>query len=150
MNSIDNLSFKLPFKILCVIVVLFMVGFWFYKFGIEDRDIGVVDYVKFGQQSDVPYPVVSLCFDDPILRQKLMRYNDNVNASSYLHYLKGHIFEERLDEIEYSNVSIDLNEYFFTGQALWSNETLIPQSLFQVNHTENFNGFHGGGFFQMF
>ena len=41
-----------------------MVGYWIYKFAEEDRDIGVVDYKSFDEPSDIPFPVVSFCFEE--------------------------------------------------------------------------------------
>ena len=37
---------KLFFKFGCIAIVTFMIGYWLYKFDIEDRDIGVVDFVS--------------------------------------------------------------------------------------------------------
>ena len=35
--------FNLSFEVICVLGVAVMVGYWFYKYEIDDRDIGVVD-----------------------------------------------------------------------------------------------------------
>ena len=47
-----------------------MVAYWFYKYAVQDRDIGVVDYMSFQEASDIEYPVVSLCFYFPFIKQK--------------------------------------------------------------------------------
>ena len=54
------------FQMLCCIVVLIMVGYWLYKFKIEDRDIGVVDY-ELLEKAEVDFPAVSICFRNPFL-----------------------------------------------------------------------------------
>ena len=36
-----------------------MVGFWFYKYEVEDRDVGVVDYESL-EKADVELPALSL------------------------------------------------------------------------------------------
>ena len=37
---------KLFFKFGCIAIVSFIIGYWLYKFDIEDRDTGVVDFVS--------------------------------------------------------------------------------------------------------
>ena len=50
---------------------MFMAGFWIYKFAEEDRDIGVVDYKSFDEPSNIPFPVVSFCFDDMFIPKNI-------------------------------------------------------------------------------
>ena len=38
-----------------------MVSYWFYKFTIEDRDIGVVDYIPFDEAKDLQRPNLAIC-----------------------------------------------------------------------------------------
>ena len=51
---------KLCFTFGCAIVVAFMVGYWFYKYEIEDRDIGVVDFAPIEEAADINFPIASL------------------------------------------------------------------------------------------
>ena len=68
--------FRYLFKALCIVCVICMVGYWFYKFNVEDRDIGTVDYTSFKDSSRISYPVASLCFEslDPFSREKILNY----------------------------------------------------------------------------
>ena len=63
--------FRYLYNALCVVCVICMVGYWFYKFDVEDRDIGIVDYIAFEDDSTIPYPVASLCFDTPFSEENL-------------------------------------------------------------------------------
>ena len=36
-----------------------MVGYWFYKYEVEDRDIGVVDYVSLEDTEEIMFPAIS-------------------------------------------------------------------------------------------
>ena len=36
---------KSSFTKICSIAVAFMIGYWVYKYKVEDRDIGIVDYL---------------------------------------------------------------------------------------------------------
>ena len=45
---------KLSFSSICVVAALCMIGYWFYKFEIEDKEVGVVDYVTLEKANDAP------------------------------------------------------------------------------------------------
>ena len=57
--------FKLICSSICIFGAVLMVSYWFYKFGIEDRDIGVVDYISFEEANDIPRPNLAICHRDP-------------------------------------------------------------------------------------
>ena len=87
-----------------------MVGFWFYKYEVEDRDIGVVDY-ELLERSNVKRPSVSMCFRDPFLINKLKQIGyPHPNKTTYLQYLKGRIYDYKFEHHEwgYENVTMDL------------------------------------------
>ena len=48
-----------------------MIAYWFYKFDVEDRDIGTVEYASFDEGPCIKYPVVSLCFYAPFSKTKI-------------------------------------------------------------------------------
>ena len=56
-QSASRKKFTFCFRIVCIIVVLFMIGYWFYKYEIEDRDIGVVDYVSLEDAKYFDFPL---------------------------------------------------------------------------------------------
>ena len=66
MNIAKPLIFRYLFKAFLTVCVMCMVGYWFYKFEVEDRDIGVVDYVWLRDATEVKYPAASICFRDPV------------------------------------------------------------------------------------
>ena len=120
-----------------------MIGYWFYKFEVEDRDIGVVDYVAIEEAVDIKPPVASLCFIDPFIRSKLAKTFPGIDSSSYLDFLKGEHFDENLNDVDYSNVSLNLDEFLFfccpecdtksPTRAMFVNHALIahPKVIFQ-------------------
>ena len=65
-----------------------MVIFWVCKYRV-DRDIGVVDYVLLEEAWDIKFPVVSLCFHNPFIDEKLIEFDPEATRSSYIEYLKG-------------------------------------------------------------
>ena len=50
-----------------------MVGYWFFKYDVEDRDIGVVDYAPLNLAEDIKSPAVSICLHDPFQVKKTKR-----------------------------------------------------------------------------
>ena len=93
MVSLNRRAFKLSFTIVCAIVVMFMVGYWVYKYEYEDRDIGVVDYAILEEEKTIEFPAVSLCFRDPFIQKNLMAVN--VTRSKYRAFLSGDHFNEK-------------------------------------------------------
>ena len=123
-----------------------MIGYWFYKFEVEDRDIGVVDYVSIEEAVDIKPPVASLCFIDPFIISNLEKLFPGIDSSSYLDLLKGETFDENVNIVEYSNVSLNLDEFLLYGYSQMRNETVPTQD--DIFNKESFNGFNKWGFFE--
>ena len=119
-----------------------MVGFWFYKFKIEDRDIGVVDYVSFDEAKDVEHPNLAICFSHFILAKKLVETYPNITPSNYFQYVKGDIFEEQFLKVDYEKVTLDLKTYFIKGEIMDSDGNYIRINSSDLNHKNIFNGFY--------
>ena len=84
MDIACRVIFRFLFRVACIVSALCMVGYWFYKFEIEDRDVGIVDYKPFENASKVRYPVPSLCSYKPFSRKKVLKIDPNVNIQKYL------------------------------------------------------------------
>ena len=125
-----------------------MVGYWIYKYKVEDRSIGVVDYVLLREAEDIKLPVVSLCFENPFLKKKFQELE--VNTTSYLEYLSGEIGGDEYKNIEYQNVTIDLGDYFESASESWYNETDYHNTSLLFDHIVTFNGFWWDFFLKCF
>ena len=98
-------SIKSCFTFICTIVVAFMVGYWFYKYEVEDRDIGVVDYASLEEEKDINFPSVSLCFEDPFLDKNLRRVNSNITRKAFRQYLEGELMNEEVTDGLYEQIT---------------------------------------------
>ena len=147
MNSILMNTFRACFCAICIVTVTFMVGYWFYKFQIEDRDIGVVDYQSFEQAKEVDFPIPYLCFLDPFVKNKNDDIDTNINATTYIEYLKGEIFDISFQNISYPNVTLNLSNYFLSASQKSLNESEFKTSNLSFNHKEIFSGFFYNGYF---
>ena len=142
MKFIDRNTCRSFFKVVCVVLVFFMVSYWLYKFEIEDRDIGVVDYASIQESNDVEFPLLSICLVNPFLIAKLKEVDPQLNGTTYLKYLKGDFFEERFQYIDYENMTLNLNDYFSHGFVKLTNETYLRNETVKFKHTSIFSGFY--------
>ena len=133
---------KFGFKFGCVKVVTFMIGYWWYKYEIEDRDIGVVDLVPNEELCTIIFPIASVCFNDLIITEKLMKIDPNFSVNSYLKYLQGIFYNQKYERIDYRGISLDLGNYFMYAQHLHRDQSSYQNSTAAVEHKEVFSGFY--------
>ena len=138
------------FNICCIVALIFMIGYWFYKYEIQDRDIGVVDYRTFKQEENIKYPIVSICFRNPIVEYKLKDINDQINVSTYVKYLKGEIVGDKLRYIDYQNVSLQFQDYFLSAFEKWFNQSKYHKSSSSFEYINTFNGIYNYKFIKCF
>jgi hypothetical protein len=130
--------------------VAVMVGFWFYKYEVEDRDVGVVDY-ELLEKVDVELPTFSLCFQKPVLMDALHGIDPEVNTTTYLKYLEGKVDGDQLKHIDYFDVTLDLNKYLVAAEIFLSNESNYrKQNITTIHHKTIFNGLYYGTFTKCF
>ena len=141
---------KLIFTLTCYTTVSFMVVYWLYKYQVDDRDIGEADYVSFKESYDLEYPVASLCFKNPFVEHKLMKLTPEINDTTYLQYLNGDIEGNISENIEYQNISLDLNDYFISGRENWFNGSTFRNISLSIDHVNTFNGFYHAAFMKCF
>ena len=82
-----------------------MVTFWCYQFT-QVEDLCTVSYKIFDNSKDTIFPIVSLCFEKPVVAKKLKQINQSFNTSAYLNFLKGSIYEDKMNDINYDNVTL--------------------------------------------
>ena len=140
------------FKCLCLVTTIFMVGYWFYKFGIKDEDLCLVDYVALEKTKNNELPVVSICIKNPVLDEKLKQIHENINSSMYIAYLLGEIYDERFADIDYNNVTFNLSDYvrhsytrLRSGRTIYTNTTSNIHKFYI-----SYNGFYLKSFIKCF
>ena len=114
--------FRCAFVVLCVFATISMISYWAYKFSL-DHDISVITYQKFFEREEDIYPTVSICLQNPFLKQRLAEYG--VDHSLYLKYLKGEYFSEDMLNIDYRNVTIDISRYIKGYKMYLRNGSII-------------------------
>ena len=146
---------KSSFTKICSIAVAFMIGYWIYKYKVEDRDVGIVDYLALKTANHIEMPVASFCFKDPFINENLKNFNKDIwstdiNRDSYLEYLMGNIFDAKFEVVDYKNVTIELGDYFLYVKEQWHNSSSLRNSSLKVDHKEVFSGLYLGSFLKCF
>ena len=118
-----------------------MLGYWFYKYEIEDKDVAVVDYESMENARDIYFPVVTLCIINPFLERKFSEIDEGINGTTYLKYLRGELWDEQLHTIAYQNVTIDMNDYIVGGYVGWKNGSSQIDDTISFESKEVFSGF---------
>ena len=111
-------TLKGVFYLSCFIATVAMIGFWSYKFSM-DEDLCLVDYKSSANEQGSRYPVVSICFQDPVLEEKLGELG--VNKSSYLKFLRGEIYDKTMENIIYDDVTLNLSRHSGVYELAWKN-----------------------------
>ena len=133
--------FKVTVSITCFLLTLMMVSYWIYKFGIEDRDIGVVDYIPITESEDIERPNLAICLSYPFLEKRFVE-NYNFSSSGYIEYLKGDSFDKKFLKVDYENVTLDMKDYFLGGNLTFFNGTQLRLNETDLKHEVIFNGLY--------
>ena len=143
-NSLVNL-----FRLVCLLTTISLCIYWFYTFSLNEGK-SEVQYIRFSPESSVTnVPTMSLCFGNPFLKDQLSRYG--TNEDSYLSFLEGKSFDEKMMNINYHLVTMNITDYIKEYQIFFKNgsnvkidTTLIPLTN-EVYVSNSFNGFILGG-----
>ena len=158
MKLLSRKAIEILFTTTCISVTIFMVGYWIYKYHVEDRDIAIVEHLSLSSikaKDMIPLPTV--CFKDPFIDHKLKEAHlflntthNLVDGKNYLEYLKGNYYDPVYENIEYNNVTLDLNKYFLYATQKLINETSSTNISTPIDHINSFNGFYSGQFIKCY
>ena len=164
MEKSENMKFlsryvcKLAFSIVCFSVLVVMVGYWAYKYHIEDRDIAVVEYVSLSTiQTHDMIPSPTICFKNPFIDENLKEAKvilnitqSGIDRKDYLDYLEGDRYDPIYNKIPFENVTLDLNKYFLYAKKKFINESKSRSISSPINHINSFTGFYVGQFIKCY
>ena len=141
-------SLQLGYKAACLLVTAVMIVYWINKY-LKDEDISVVEYKLVKDMESAFQPELTICFDTPIIEEKLNKIDAEVSSEMYLKYLKGELDPNaKYKNIKYGNVTIQLFEYVesinirgsFTDGHKYKNCTNIHKCPF-ITFKNNLNAF---------
>ena len=95
------------FYFLCVLFA-FLMTLWASLEYIKNEDVIEISYRKFNPNiEDGQYPAMSLCFAEPYDQSKFSYKYGAQNITNYDDFVSGKLWDERLMNIHYNNVTID-------------------------------------------
>ena len=115
LKTIASKGLQLGFRFICSLLAILLVVDVFYKFS-KNEDISLLKYTSYLKTENDYYPVISFCFKNPFLKKKLEKYG--ADEAAYLNFLEGKNISDELLEIEYDQVTIDVNEYLIEYYSL--------------------------------
>ena len=98
------------FKLICICVTLGLIIWCSYEFH-KNEDICEVIFKKFLDDDDSDYPVLTFIVPNRFNETLLKRYGKGITPEAYRHFLVGHFWSEKLPELNYSEVSMKLEDY---------------------------------------
>ena len=98
-----------------------------------DYDTCLVDFKFYNENPSYVYPSISIMIINPFLDERLREYGEGINATTYSKFLSGQYWDERMLDIDYDNVTIDLNDYFIGYEMLSDNFSVITIDNFTDN-----------------
>ena len=107
-----KLILRMVWALTCIIATLYTTIDQFRNyFNIEDQTI--VAYRRFNEMETDVYPSLTLCWTMTIIEEKLRRYGSTFNATDYARFLAGDVWDENMLNVDYDDVTPDLEDYVF-------------------------------------
>ena len=115
----DSKIITLSFKLVCVLIAVFLSICCFYEYFL-DNDVTLVDIKRFHENDEAVYPSVMLCFYNPFLKDSLQKYSPTINTTLYKRFLVGDYWAEEMNNVDYDKVTIDINKYFLGYDIMYT------------------------------
>lgn len=112
------------FNLACFSTAFGMTSFWLYKY-LKDEDLVQVDVKPFEMLLKSQYPMLSFCFWNPFIEQRLKFYNTSLTNQRYLDILKGEEFYNGIEKIDFDDVTLDLENFYFGDVIKFRNGTWV-------------------------
>ena len=113
------------FYLICLSAAIALSIYWVYVFTLNE-DLITIDYIKYYQREKDAFPSLSLCLETQISKEKLLKVSPGTNASSYVEFLKGNIFDPNMLLIDYFAVIENLSDYIEEDWINYRNGSFIP------------------------
>ena len=82
----------------------------------------------------------------PLLEKRLKENLPSTSSTKYLNHLKGVIFDDSLQKIDFDNAMLDLGDYFLFANEKYKNDTdIFVNDSLPVKHETIFSGFNANG-----
>ena len=104
----------------------------------ENNDVCLVDFKKYNEEPEYISPSFSIGFANPFNQSMLEMYGKGINTSSYIQFLQGQYWDKRMLNINYDEVTIDINKYFLGYEVVLSNLTKYFLKFHEIHKSNGF------------
>ena len=86
---------------------------------LENGNLTLMQTTKFHSSKEAIYPSFSICILPPFLENKFDIYDTpDINMTSYIQFLQGKLWDERMLEVDYDNVTISLSDNLLDSEFM--------------------------------
>lgn len=110
MQPLTFKHFNQIFDVVCILTTIGLVSWCLYAYNLNE-DTSMVDFKMYHTSEVDLYPSLTLCLSDPFDNDKLKEIGEGINSSSYADFLNGRHWDERMIDIDYDNVSLDIENF---------------------------------------
>ena len=97
---------------LCVLTTIVLSCLCFHKFFL-DEDLAQVNFQTFNDNKHAIYPTITLCFMGPYIfvERKFKGLGEGINGRNYSNFLQGLTWDDEMREIDFDNVTLNIEDY---------------------------------------
>ena len=128
-------SIQYFFQLVCIVAAVSTTCWCVYIYS-QDHDVCLVDFKQYNEEKEYIYPSFSLIFVNPFIEEKLKEYGEGINTTTYSRFLEGDYWDERMLNISYDDVTIDMDKYFLGYDIRLANLTLLSYRDFKNGNTD--------------
>ena len=110
------------FQLACVAGTIGTTSWCLYLFW-QNNDVCLVDFKQYNEEIEYISPSFSLAFLNPFVEEKFKKYGEGIDSTSYIQFLEGRYWDDRMLNISYDDVTIDIHEYFLGYEIRFANMT---------------------------
>ena len=135
------MAFQMNFKYLkfiygciCAIAAIDFVIWGVYIYSL-DEDLTRIEVKSFNADEGSIYPSVSLVFYSPCVLERFEKYGNGITPTMYKRFLQGDLWNESLMDINYSDVTINISDYFLGYDIEYSDHQLVSYNDSNIDNS---------------
>ena len=129
----------LCFNVICCLATSSLLVFCIYIY-CKNEDVTETSYKKYNEDDTSSYPSVTFCIINPFKEDALKVHGHIIDVNSYLSFLKGDYWDEKMNNVSYEGVTKNWKDYivdaktyhdfglkeYDEGNAITPKEDVIP------------------------
>ena len=130
---------QLLFNFFCYLATISLLSYCVHMY-IKNDDVSEIVYKEYNDDSQSPYPSLTLCFKLKINLTKFELMNNQgyqISGSSYLNFLMGRYWDEKMLNISYDEVTESLKDYLVLAKTFKDYSLIDTTSKFLKGYRES-------------